>query len=151
MTFDTQNVIAILIGVGGLSYAVGQFKLGRTKKNEEEQKKKSEEITNQINVIKLLRDQIDALEKVVENTGRQCSEFKEDIKKLIQEVGRLQGVIESKDKQITELNNIIANRDPALTDYIKFGRETGLKAQALLEAIHTRLDVIEKNKDVPTA
>lgn len=115
-----QIIIGSLISIGiliaGFGYFYAQFFKGKNSKSREE--------------FDLFTSQLDALQKLCKEQAEQIKTLQEDSKKHTGEIGRLNGIVESKDKTIAELNAIIQNRDPNL-----------MKS---LERIGERLESIEK-------
>lgn len=121
-SFVSLGVLAL-----GFGYAWGQFHKGENLKTIED--------------FQLFNTQIEALTKVCNEQAGQIKTLQDDIKKHTQEIGRLNGINEEKDKKIKELNDILANRDPALTEFIKLATKS---LEALLSGVEDIKKVIIK-------
>lgn len=118
------TIIAAIVSLGvliaGSGYGYAMFTQGRKKLKKDD--------------VELFNEQLEALRKIIES---QKDEFKayqskkedelnvlrEDLKKHTQEIGKLQGINEEKEKKIKELTSLLQNRDPALQEYMTFARE----------------------------
>lgn len=103
------SIIGIIISLGvlvaGAGYAYSQFFKGTAEKTNAD--------------YALLEKRITTLQKVCDDQQSELDGHQRDIRGLNQEIGRLKGINEEKDKKIKELENLLANRDPQMTEYIK--------------------------------
>lgn len=135
------SIVSLGVLIAGAGYGYGQFYKGKNSRS--------------LDDTKLFNEQLEALKKIideqrlaaVENTKKRDAEMhtlREDIKKHTQEIGRLQGINEEKEKKIKELTDILANRDPALTNYIEFGTKAINEFKKGMEDIQSTLKIISE-------
>ncbi len=122
-------VIGSIAGLGaliaGAGYGIGKFIEGKNARSKDD--------------YDLMITRLDSLQRLCEQQQNDINRNHDDLKKHTQEIGRLQGVNEEKEKKIRELMDLLANRDPALTEYIKFGREAILEFKKGMELIISKL------------
>lgn len=128
------SVISLGILIAGFGYFYAQFFQGKNKKTKEE--------------FELFTVQLEALRKLCEQQKDQIRSLEEDSKKHTSEIGRLTGIVESKDKTIAELNAVLQNRDPQLGEHIKFSRESIAEFKESIKKITEQLDQISKKNNV---
>lgn len=104
------SIVSLGVLIAGAGYGYGQFYRGKNART-------SEDYT-------FLSNRIETLQGVCDKQQEEINGHQSEIKNLRQEVGRLQGVNEEKEKKIKELTDILANRDPQLTEFIKFSRDS---------------------------
>jgi chromosome segregation ATPase len=86
---------------------------------------------------------------VIDQQAAKIKQLEQDVKNHAGDIGRLNGILEEKERKIAELTNILANRDPALSEYINFAREAITGFKDAITRVHDRLDGIEKEiKDI---
>lgn len=141
----TIDIFEIIVGtilslgalIAGAGYGYGQFSQGRKKLKKDD--------------IELFNEQLEAFKKIIEaqkveadNVKKdhiaEMSILREDIKKHTQEIGRLQGINEEKEKKILELTNLLQNRDPALKEFIDLARPVIEQSKPLIEQFKMFLD-----------
>lgn len=120
-----EIIIGSIIGIGvliaGAGYGYAQFFQGKKKLAKDD--------------VELFNEQLEAFKKIIDNQKGEFATYqikrdaemqvlRDDIKKHTQEIGRLQGINEEKEKKIKELTDLLSNRDPALGEYIKFARDS---------------------------
>ncbi len=100
MTFNEILNYAGSIGifVFAIGYLVAQYKKGNNEGN--------------VEVIKLLREQMEGLKLVV-------YENQQEVKRLSDEIIKLKTLGEEKDKKIKELTELLQNKDPRLQSFMK--------------------------------
>lgn len=131
------SIVSIGVLVAGAGYGYGQFYKGKNSKTLED----TTLFTEQLEALKkIIIEQKEASIETSKKRDTEMNLLREDIKKHTQEIGRLQGINEEKEKKIKELTDILANRDPALTEYIKFGRDAILEFKKGMEFIINKLD-----------
>jgi chromosome segregation ATPase len=91
----------------------------------------------------LFTTRLDALKKICDDQADQIKTLQEDIRTHGQEIGRLKGINEEKERKIKELNDLLANRDPALSDFIKFSMDSAKAYQPIVESIIKSLNEIK--------
>ena len=118
-----QIVIGSIIGLGaliaGTGYGYAQFFKGRSDKTKDD--------------FERFNTQLDALRKICDDQANQITKLQDDLKTHTREIGILEGVNQEKEKKIKELTDLLANRDPALSEYIKFSREVLTAVQTYLQ------------------
>ena len=118
------SLISLGILIAGAGYGMGKFYEGKNKRK--------------LDDTHLFNEQLEALKRIIEEQKAASAEMtkkrdiemqilREDIKKHTEEIGRLKGINEEKERKIKELMDILANRDPALGEYMKFSREAILE------------------------
>lgn len=116
----------IMVGLGGMAGGIGfliqSFKKGKNLKT--------------ISDFDLFNKQIDGLQKICDSQEKEINELKDDNKKRIGEIGRLQGINEEKDKKVKELSDIIGGRDPETSRFFQLNLDA-------LDKIVKRLDTID--------
>ncbi len=118
------SIVSVGILLAGTGYAYAQFTKGKNEKNNED--------------YKLLTTRVDALQRL-------CDAQQIDLNNLHQELGKLKGINEEKDKKITELNAILQNRDPALNEFIKYSTESTRYFLDIVPKIVKQLENITEN------
>ncbi len=100
MTFNEILNYAGSVGIFVLAigYLVAQYKKGNNEGN--------------VEVIKLLREQMEGLKLVV-------YENQQEVKRLSEEIIKLKILGEEKDKKIKELTELLQNKDPRLQTFMK--------------------------------
>lgn len=93
-----------MTAIGVLFYAIGQWRQGRTKTD-------TDAVKNANDVITTYKSRIEQLES-------DNKRYSENQHKNTQEIGRLQGIVEGKDKDIARMNAILENRNPELTTFM---------------------------------
>ena len=120
---SAQIVIGSIISLGillaGAGYAYGQFYRGRDEKTKED--------------FSLFNTRLDGLQKICNEQEKEIQQHKKDIFDLNKEIGRLQGENTEKEKKVKELTDILANRDPALADFIKWNMENSKMFKPVFE------------------
>lgn len=104
-TIVIASIGSLGVLLAGAGFGYGKFYEGRNKQTLDE--------TN------LFSTRLDALKTICDDQANQILHLQNDIKGHTQEIGRLQGVNEEKEKKIKDLTDLLANRDPALAEYIK--------------------------------
>lgn len=99
------SIVSLGALIAGAGYGYGQFYKGRNQKT--------------LDDTTLFTARLDALKKICDDQARQIETLQNDIKYHTQEIGRLKGINEEKEKKINELNDLLSNRDPQLTEFIK--------------------------------
>lgn len=99
------SIASLGVLIAGAGYGIGKFLEGKNKASQD--------------TIKVFTDQISGLNAVCEQQAKQILTLQLHDKDHTQEIGRLGGVIEEKEKKIKEMSDILANRDPQLSDFIK--------------------------------
>jgi len=128
---QTLFVSALSLGalLAGAGYGWGQFKKGRDDKSKTD--------------YDLLDRRLETLQTLCENQQKELNGHQLEIRSLRQEIGRLQGINEEKEKKIKELTDMLAGRDPQLTEYIK----TSTRAFSdILGILGSKRDLKELNK-----
>lgn len=127
------SIISIGILIAGAGYGFGKYYEGKNKASKD--------------TLDLFNAEFDSLRKLASEQAKQIEILQADIKKHTLEIGRLGGVIEEKNKTISDLTALIQNRDPSLTEYIKFAREAILEFKDTVKRIHDRVDLNDKTSD----
>lgn len=125
------SIASIGVLIAGAGYGYGQFYKGKNAKT--------------LDDFNLFNTQLDSLKKVCDEQAAQIKVLQEDIKGHTQEIGRLKGINEEKEKKIVELNAILQNRDPALNDFIKMSTESTKYFLDVVPKIITTIDTIKNS------
>ena len=129
-------IISLGVLIAGLGYGYGQFFKGRDLKTKED--------------YDLLDTRITTLQKLCDTQQLELNGHQTEIRNLRQEIGRLQGVNEEKEKKIQELTALLQNRDPQLSDFIKYSREANVEwqkiADNIFKAIRELKDIVVQTK-----
>ena len=124
---------SFITAVGAIGFAIGQWKNGKTKAN-------ADGLTEALATIKALRERIISLEESYKNLDDQH-------KKNHDEIIRLQEQLKYKDSVIKEYLGILQNRDPQLTEFIKFSMESTKYFQGVVPSLVLNVDKILKIVD----
>lgn len=135
------SIISLGVLIAGAGFGIGKWYEGKNKRKFDD--------------TSLFNEQLEALKKIideqknaaVETTKKRDAELqilRDDIKKHTSEIGRLNGIIEEKEKKNQELTAMLNLRDPALTEYIKFGRESILEFQKGMKMVIESLGAINQ-------
>ncbi len=136
------SIISLGILIAGAGYGYGQYYQGKKKLAKDD--------------VELFNEQLEAFKKIIESQKEDFIQYqkkrdselqilREDIKKHTQEIGRLQGINEEKEKKIADLNAILQNRDPALSEYLKYARESITEFKEGMKGIFERLEIIKQD------
>ena len=123
------SIVSLGILLAGAGYGYAQFKKGGKSLVQED--------------LDVYIKQLEAMRKITDDQAEQIKIVQADIKVHTGEIGRLNGIIEEKERKIKELTDMLANRDPALGDYITFSREAIAGFQDSVKRVHDRLDAID--------
>jgi len=118
------SIAAVGVIFAGLGYLWGQIFAGKNKATTED--------------YNLLNTRLNSLQ----NT---CDAQQKELADLHLQVGKLQGINEEKEKKIKELTELLQNRDPGLSEYIKFARETTTSFQNIVTNMVADIQEIKKN------
>ena len=99
-----QNVFDLIIALGVIAFAVGQFTIGRRAKNKDDIDTENSAMQLQGNKIKVLEAALKEQETINKKTG--------------EDLAALKAVLIEKDKTIKEYFDIIQNRDPQLKNVL---------------------------------
>lgn len=136
------SIISLGVLIAGFGYGYAQFKQGGKKLATDD----IDLFNEQIKALKLIIDQ--QKETAAENSKKRDDEIaalRGDVQRLTQEIGKLQGINQEKDKKIKELTDLLANRDPALTDFIKFSIESTKYFQGVVPGLISDVKEIKTN------
>lgn len=80
---------------------------------------------------------INTYEVQVKQLKEQIAEMREDIKSLTLKVGEQTGIIQEKDRQITQLQEILQNRNPELIEVLQ-------EIRTFMKDLHNQICVIDE-------
>jgi len=123
------SIVALGILIAGAGYGYGQFFKGRDEQTRTD--------------FVLFNTRLESLTKICNDQEKEIQNHKAEITKLHQDIGRLQGINEEKENKIKDLTDLLTNRDPALGEYIKFGREAIIEFKQSIIRLNNRLDNID--------
>jgi chromosome segregation ATPase len=123
------SIVSTGILLAGAGYGYAQFKKGSKSLVQED--------------LDVYIKQLEAMRKISDDQTDQIKVLQADIKVHTGEIGRLNGIIEEKERKIKELTEMLANRDPALGEYIQFSRNAIAGFQDSIKRVHDRLDAID--------
>ena len=123
------SFVSIGVLIAGAGYGYAQWKKGGKSLVQED--------------LKIYIDQVDGMAKIIAEQKEQIKDLQNDVKGHTSEIGRLNGIIEEKERKVKELTDLLANRDPALGEHIKFSREAIGSFKESVERVHMRLDQIQ--------
>ncbi len=139
-------IIGSILSLGGLiagaGYGYGQFYKGKNSKILED----TTLFTEQLEALKkIIEEQKIAATEATKKRDGELSVLREDIKKHTEEIGRLKGINEEKEKKIKELTDLLANRDPGLIEYMSFGKKSIEEFQKDVKSMMEALKDISEN------
>lgn len=105
LTAILSLIIATGVIVGGLGYLFGQFRKGQSKSE-------AAAIKSNQDVLNLMQDQIESLQKI-------ATENKVQIAELQKKISVLEAVNKEKDGKIAEYMQILQNRNPEMAAFMK--------------------------------
>lgn len=144
---ELKTVLEILALIGGCAFVIGlcwaQFKSGQSKRA-------SDQTIENTNTINLLSKQIDALEGVVQRQEKDHKEsvtaYHKEIGDLKAEVGRLNGIIQEKERKLAEFREILQGRSlsPELEAFIKSSGEFQQTLMAFMTDVKNYIETSSK-------
>lgn len=124
------SILSLGVLIAGAGYGMGKWYEGKNARTKSE--------------YDLLITRLEALQKICEQQQIDINRNHEDLKKHTQEIGRLQGVNEEKDKKIKELLDLLANRDPSFNEYVQYSRNSIEELKQKISSIYNHLQVPTK-------
>lgn len=136
------SIISLGALIAGAGYGFGKFYEGKNKRVLDETTLFNEQLEA---LKKIIEEQKESAKIVTQKRDAEMAVLREDIKKHTEEIGKLKGINEEKEKKIKELMDILANRDPALKEYMEFARSAIVGFQESVREIKEVL-LINKNQ-----
>jgi len=137
---ETRDVIELTLtvasGIAVITGIVGAVIYGLRRGTRQE---KNEVISSAAEITAFWKSQAEDYKKMnealVAKMDAQKADYTTQIHALSKELSEIRGKFDQTEKQKLEYLSILQNRDPALTEYIKFARETTISFQAIVKSM----------------